>query len=115
MTVDTIQTYSINTRISCTVIDSCLTVSASDIIVGVASSLSPFTLMSVLFLTIRLACGGYCRRKWKKCEDKSTEKQQTCTAQPAQPNLLYEDVTIQEQELEFKENAAYGAISQFSI
>ena len=96
MTIDTIQTYSINTRISRTVIDSYLTLAASDIIIGVASSLSAFTLVFVLFLTIRLACGGYCRRKWKKCEDKSTEKQQTGTAQPARPNLLYEDVTIQE-------------------
>ena len=83
-----------------------------DVVIGVASSLSAFILASVLFLTIGLACGYYCGWKWKKSEAKVTENQQI--AQPTQPNPLYEDIVIQEQELELKENAAYNTISQFS-
>ena len=49
---------------------------------------------------------------WTKSEDKVTENQ-TIT-RPAQPNPLYEDIIIQEQESELKENTAYSAISQFS-
>ena len=41
-----------------------------------------------------------------------TENQQI--TQPAQPNPLYEDITIQEQELQLKKNAAYSSINQFN-
>ena len=80
--------------------------------IGVASSVSAFILASVLFLTIGLAYGCYYGRKWRKSEDKVTENQQI--TQPAQPNPLYEDIAIQEQELELKENAAYSSINQFN-
>ena len=80
--------------------------------IGVASSISAFILASVLFLTIGLACGCYCGWKWRKSEDKVTENQQI--TQPTQPNPLYEDIAIQEQELELKGNAAYSSINQFN-
>ena len=77
-----------------------------------ASSFSAFILASVLFLTIGLACGCYCGRKWKQSGDKATENQSNTA--PAQPNPLYEDIVIQEQELELKENAAYSSVSHFN-
>ena len=88
------------------------TAQSHDVVIGVASSLSAFILASVLFLTIGLACGCHCGPKWRKSEDKSTENQSDTA--PAQPNPLYEDIVIQEQELELKENAAYSSVSHFN-
>ena len=96
----------------CVVVSVILSTARShDVVIGVASSLSTFSLASVLFLTIGLACGCYCGWKWGK--DKSMENQQT--TQPTQPNLLHEDIVIQKQELELKENyTAYRAVGQFN-
>lgn len=75
------------------------------VLIGVASSLSTFILASLLFLTTGLACGCYWGQKGRR---KSIQQ----TAQSTQSSPLYEDVVIQEQELELKENAAYSSIHQ---
>ena len=89
------------------------TAQSRDVVIGVASSLIAFILATVLFLTIGLACGCFCGQKWKKTGDKATENQSNIIT-PIQPNPLYEDIVIQEQELELKENAAYSSVSHFN-
>ena len=71
-----------------------------------ASSVTVFIVTSILFFIIGFLCGLFCRRERKTAENKVNKKQIP----------YYDDVMLKqhEQELELKENIAYGPISGYT-
>ena len=79
--------------------------------IAVASSVTVFTVASILFFIVGFLCGHFCQRKRKS----STTAAAGETAPPGGTGgqtPYYDDVVIQQsdQELELKENVAYGPI-----
>ena len=73
--------------------------------IAVASSVTIFTIVSILFFTIGFLCGHICQKKRKRAEILPPSEQ---TQIP-----YYDDVVLQqpdEQELELKENVAYDPV-----
>ena len=73
-----------------------------------ASSVTIFTVASILFFTIGFLCGHFCQKK---------RKQSTCTAAAeivppsgGQTQIPYYDDVVLKQEVELKENVAYAPI-----
>ena len=75
-----------------------------DVKIAVASSVTAFIVGSILFFIIGFLCGYFCR--WEKKFTAGTVTESEKTHAP-----YYDDVVLkQEQELELKENVAYGPI-----
>ena len=79
--------------------------------IAVTSSITVFVVASVLFFTIGFMCGHFCQKKRKP----STAAADLGTVPPSggQTQIpYYDDVVLQqrEQELELKENVAYGPV-----
>ena len=81
--------------------------------IAVASSVTVFTVASILFFIIGFLCGHFCQKKRKS----STRAAAGETVPPGgsggqTQTPYYDDVVIQQsdQELELKENVAYGPI-----
>ena len=67
-----------------------------------ASSVTGFTMASILFFITGFLCGHFCPKKRKRTD-----------INPGQTRMpYYDDVVLQrsEQELELKENVAYGPV-----
>ena len=79
--------------------------------IAVASSVTVFVVVSILFFTIGFLCGHCCQEKRKS----STAAADLETVPPSCGQIqipYYDDVVLQqcEQELELKENVAYGPV-----
>ena len=79
-----------------------------------ASSVTVFVVASSLFFIIGFLCGHFCQKKRKQ----STAAAETVPPSGGQTQIpYYDDVVLQprEQELELKENVAYGTKSVHSF
>ena len=76
--------------------------------IAVASSVAVFAVTSILFFTVGFLCGHFCQKKRKTCT--AVETVPPAGGQTQIP--YYDDVVLQqpEQELELKENVAYGPV-----
>ena len=75
---------------------------SQDVTIAVASSVSVFVVASILFFTFGFLSGYVCHKKRKANETGPHDKKIQCSP-------YYDDVVLkQEQELELKENTAYG-------
>ena len=93
--------------------------SSSPTIISVLSSLSSFVFGSLLFFTVGYVC-AYCVHSARREKASSTGQLQdeaatTAHVQSTQDNVLYEDVQLpkqlqQEENLELKDNIAYGPL-----
>ena len=72
--------------------------------IAVASSVTVFVLASTLFFIVGFLCGHFCRKEKKIAETVSSSGQAHAP--------YYDDVVLRqhEQELELKENVAYGPV-----
>ena len=71
--------------------------------IAVASSMTIFVVASILFFIIGFLCGHFCRKERKTVE--TVPREETHSAP------YYDDVVLkQEEELELKENVAYGPV-----
>ena len=72
--------------------------------IAVASSVTVFVLASTLFFVVGFLCGHFCRKEKKIAETVSSSGQAH--------GPYYDDVVLRqhEQELELKENVAYGPV-----
>jgi hypothetical protein len=83
--------------------------------IAVASSVTVFTVASILFFIVGFLCGHFCQKKRKS----STAAGETVTPAGSEGSAgltqtpYYDDVVLQQREpdLELKENVAYGPIS----
>ena len=74
--------------------------------VAVASSVTVFIVASTLFFIIGFLCGHFCRKERGKVDEAVPQSEKT------QGTPYYDDVVLkQEQELELKDNVAYGPLS----
>ena len=78
-----------------------------------ASSVTVFSLISVVFLTIGFVC-GYFSRKYKQSTSSRERADEGIRPQQSQPTPVYEEVLpqsipeVQEQGFELEKNVAYG-------
>ena len=91
---------------------------SSDVLAGALSStIVLFLVLSISTLIAGFLCGHYFGRKYEK-----SSKKIPALPKPSQPVALYEDVDVlpsavehQEQNLELKENVAYGPSKSMSV
>ena len=71
-----------------------------------ASSVTVFTVASILFFTIGFLCGHFCQKKRKP----STAAAGSVPPSGGQTQIPYYDDVVLQQELQLKANVAYGPI-----
>ena len=72
--------------------------------IAVASLVTAFVVGSVLFFITGFLCGHYCRKK-KKAMTPASQCEKTTQGTP-----YYDNVVLNQQELELEENAAYASV-----
>ena len=71
-----------------------------------ASSVTVFIVASILFFIVGLLCGQFCQLKRKQ----SSAAGESVPPAGGQTQILYYDDVVLEQEVELKENVAYGPL-----
>ena len=74
--------------------------------IAVASSVTVFIVASILFFIVGFLCGHYCQNKRKQ----SSAAGETVPSASGQTQIPYYDDVVLEQEVELKENVAYGPL-----
>ena len=73
--------------------------------IAVTSLVTAFVVGSILFFITGFLCGHYCRNKKKAMAPAASQCEKTTHGTP-----YYDDVVLNQQELELKENVAYAPV-----
>ena len=78
--------------------------------IAVVSSMSVFVVTAIVFFIVGFLCGHFCQKNRKLASAAAGESVPSCVATGGQTQIPYYDDVVLKQEVELKENVAYGPL-----